>query len=138
MTVMCFVAVLLLMGLGCFSCGRAPKASETEGNKPLLADQKSPPKDECYLPLTAYCEGKKCNDYSRSAADIQKFAAEDYCMFAVTARCGRFRLTAFGNGFVSATKYFDEAGKLVAAHNTTDVSESDSPCPNWRTFWGGH
>jgi hypothetical protein len=54
-------------------------------------------------------------------------------MFAFTARCGRFRVTHAGDGFVTVAEYFDEAGRLVGADNSTDVLR-DSPCPNRRHF----
>jgi hypothetical protein len=101
---------------------------------PVVADRRAAAEDGCYLPLSAYCKAEKCPDYSRSVAEIRKLGAEQPCLFAFTARCGAFRVTHFGNGLVTASQYFDAAGKLVGAHSTTDAYMSGSPCPNWRHF----
>jgi hypothetical protein len=127
------VGVILVLALG--GCRERPADSTSPPQPaPLVSEKLVPPNDDCYLPLSAYCKGDKCSDYARSAATIRRLGAESGCWFAFTARCGKYRLTHYGNGFVSSAEYFDESGKVIGAHNCSDVFVSGSPCPNWRHF----
>ena len=71
------------------------------------------PDPECFRPLEEFCAPDTCPTY---AAQVDSLRAGGNCYGAATVgRCGTFRTTHRGDGFVSETKSFtDRAGKLVA------------------------
>jgi hypothetical protein len=87
----------------------------------------------CFQALDRYCGNGSCSGYSASAAETRRIAASDSCAIAAFGTCGGLRFTRVGDGFVSATEYFDAEGKLVAARTTTDVHTNLS-CPGWTHY----
>jgi hypothetical protein len=78
------------------------------------------------------CDGT-CDTYSEAAAWARREARDstDFVR-AEVGTCGTLRYVRVGGGFGSSTEFFDSAGELVAAAQTTDVVAP--PCLGKTTF----
>ena len=123
-------ATLCAVPLLC-ACSRAPSRA-TDADESARKQDTS--REQCYQPLSAYCQATKCPDYARSLAAVRRAGASGRCWFASAGKCGALRFTSTGGGYGSNTEYFDASGKLVAAHGTTDAYSPNPTCPNWKTF----
>lgn len=89
----------------------------------------------CFNPLDAYCgAARPCPTYTASADDVQEMGSSGHCLRAVIGTCNDLRFTLINGGFTSSTRYFDAAGRLVAARETTDVIGQNATCPNWTHY----
>ena len=95
------------------------------------------PKEQCYLPLEAYCGRHPCLRYDDSVAQLKKEGASRELhpgCIAAHGKCGEWRFTRFGGSFADAIHYFDGAGTLVAVRTSSDRVRIPSNCPNWRHY----
>lgn len=116
----------------------------------------------CYLPLD--CRGDRCPTYSEitkeiegearrvrerrtqwlawmqkrrpqvSEEDAERAVPEDPAGWRGAPDCGGFTVFHRGDGFTSATVYFDPDLRLVAIHTTTDVRSGNPACELWTHY----
>jgi hypothetical protein len=69
--------------------------------------------------LSEACPDAPCETYDEAVAALRA-AAEPYCVSLAIGTCGAFRFVVRGHGLGGATRYFDSAGRLVAATTYDD------------------
>ena len=123
--------VVLACALSSMVALQAPKRSSPE------------PDPECFRPLEEFCLTDKsvffdvrwrreCLAYT---AELRALRGKGDCYgLATIGRCGPHRITYQSDGFVSQTRYFDKAGKLVAVRTAHDVMTGNPACPDWRHY----
>ena len=90
------------------------------------------PDPQCFRPLEEFCLTDKCLAYK---AELRALRGDGDCYGRATiGRCGPHRITHRGDGFVSQTRYFDKAGKLVAVRTERDVMIGNPACPYWTHY----
>jgi hypothetical protein len=90
------------------------------------------PDPQCFRRLQEFCLTDKCLAYK---AELRVLRGDGDCYGAATiGRCGPHRITHRGDGFVSQTRYFDKAGKLVAVRTAFDVMTGNPACQDWTHY----
>lgn len=99
----------------------------------------------CFRPLEEFCARDKCLTY---AAQLETIRAGGYSAYVATTKaagrlgcshagtvgkCGPLRTTHHSDAFTGETRYFSEAGKLIAVRVDTDVFLKDE-CPFWTHY----
>jgi hypothetical protein len=85
---------------------------------------------ECFRSLEEFCATDKCHTYQ---AQLDTMRGNGYC-YGTAGRCGPFRITHRGDGFVSETRYFDKAGKLIAVRTARDSHTGHPTCPDRKHY----
>lgn len=85
----------------------------------------------CFRPLEEFCARKECVTY---AEQVKTMRIGGNCSATSFGRCGTLRITYTSNGLHSETRYFDKAGKLIAARTGTDVYLNVPACPDWTHY----
>lgn len=93
---------------------------------------KEEPEPRCFETMEAFCAGRECPGYDTWIDEFRRRVRESP-LPAVEGTCADLRFTSRGNGFVSQSEYFDEAGRLVAVRTTTDVITNQT-CPGWTHY----
>lgn len=124
----------VMLGLsGCRGPGKsegAPESSAAPGppaKPPPRGENIGPPRisRKCILPLEQYCQTPPCPTYESALREAVQAGSQPSSMGVCVARegvCGSVRFVTSGDGYSSATGFFDDSGRLVGGLRGSDTN----------------
>lgn len=96
--------------------------------EPTNAPLPRPRNTRCVRPIAEFCRGEPCPTRGGREKELRSRIAQykttnSGCpRIATLGRCGRLYVVEEADGYSSATTYFNETGRLVAAERTSDTN----------------
>jgi len=104
----------------------AASVASLDPTPPARGKSIGPPRlqPKCIRPLEEYCLTPPCPTYEsalRKAVEVGSEPSMGVCL-AHEGECGPLRFVSTGDGYTSATGFFDKSGRLVAGRRGSDTT----------------